>query len=117
MVIWKPPSPTTTQTSASGLGKFRSDGCGQSEAHGAESAGSDESARAIVVVILRFPHLVLAHIGDDNGLAVGFFPEIVDHVSGVEMAVSGRLWISRTAESPFISEMRRCHAVRSFFSM
>ncbi len=69
-----------------GLGEFCADGCGKSETHGAETAGSDERARAIVVVILRFPHLVLADVGDDDGFAAGFFPEIVDDVRGVEMA-------------------------------
>ena len=44
----------------------------------------------VVVVILRFPHLVLADVGDDDGFAVGFFPEIVDDVSGVEMAGVGK---------------------------
>src|SRR5579859_2073437 len=39
------------------------------------------------MVILRFPHLVLADVGDDDGLAIGFLPQIVDDVSGVEVAV------------------------------
>jgi len=34
---------------------------------------------------------VLPDVGDDNGFAVSFFPNIVDDVSGVEMSVSGRL--------------------------
>ena len=69
------------------LGEFGADGGGQGEAHGAEAAGSDERARLIVVVILRFPHLVLADVGDDDGFAARFFPEVVDDVRGVEMAV------------------------------
>src|SRR5256884_8991960 len=51
-----------------------------------EPAGSNQRARTVVMVILRFPHLVLAHIGDHDGFAVRFFPQVVDHVRGVEMA-------------------------------
>ena len=49
-----------------GPGEFRADRCGKSEPHRAETARRDQSARPIVPVILRFPHLVLAHIGDDD---------------------------------------------------
>ncbi len=51
------------------LGKFHAYGCGQCETHGAEAAGSDQRSRQIVVVILRFPHLVLSNIGDHDGFA------------------------------------------------
>src|SRR6267142_912737 len=69
-----------------GLGKFHADGGGKRETHGAEAAGSDKRARAIVMIVLRFPHLVLAHVGDDDGFPARLFPEIVDDVRGVEMA-------------------------------
>src|SRR5579859_2268656 len=72
------------------LGKFGADGRGQRETHGAQTAGSNERARLVVMVILRFPHLVLADVGDHNGFAACFFPEVVDDVRGVKMAVVGK---------------------------
>ena len=46
----------------------------------------------LVLVILRFPHLVLSHVGDDNRVAVArLVPQIVDHVRGVEMSVVGQI--------------------------
>jgi hypothetical protein len=38
IVIWKPPSPATTQTSALGTADLGADGRRQREAHGAEAA-------------------------------------------------------------------------------
>src|SRR5579859_230047 len=72
------------------LGEFGADGRRQRETHGAQTAGSNERARLVVMVILRFPHLVLADVGDHNGFAACFFPEIVDDVRGVKMAVVGK---------------------------
>ncbi len=43
-----------------------------------------------MVVILRLPHLVLANVGDHDGFAARFFPEIVDDVRGVEMPIVGQ---------------------------
>ena len=63
---------------------------GKREAHGAEAARSHQRARLVVVVILRLPHLVLAHVGDDDGFAVCFLPQIIDDVRGIEWPVSGR---------------------------
>src|SRR5229473_5990791 len=60
------------------------------KAHGAESAGSDQRARAIVVVILRFPHLVLADVSDYDGFAASFFPDVVDDMGGVQVAAIGQ---------------------------
>ena len=50
---------------------------GQGEAHGAEAARGDERARLVVLVVLRLPHLVLAHVGDDDRVAAGGLPEVV----------------------------------------
>ena len=42
--------------------------------------------------VLRFPHLVLAHVGYHHGVAVaGFAPQVVDDVRGVQMSVVGKL--------------------------
>ena len=51
-----------------GAGELRADGCGEREAHGAEAAGGDERARGFVLEVLGLPHLVLAYVGDDDGL-------------------------------------------------
>ena len=48
-------------------GELGADGGGQGEAHGAETAGGDERARLVVLVVLGLPHLVLADVGDDDG--------------------------------------------------
>src|SRR5262249_1151323 len=53
------------------LGEFRADSSGESEAHGAKAAGSNQRTRLIVVVILRLPHLMLADVGHDDGFASG----------------------------------------------
>ena len=63
------------------------DGRRQTEAHRAEPARRDERARILVMVVLRFPHLVLADVGDDDRLALGHPPDVVDHVRRVEVAV------------------------------
>ena len=48
------------------------------------------------LVVLGFPHLVLAHVGDDDGLVeaaggAGLAPDVVDDVRGVEVAVVGEV--------------------------
>src|SRR5438046_147267 len=67
--------------------ELRADGGRKSKAHGAESARSNQRTGLIVMVILRFPHLMLADVGDDDGLAARFFPDVVDDVRGVEVPV------------------------------
>src|SRR5208283_487692 len=79
-----------------GAGELGPDGGGQGEAHGAEAAGGDERARRVVAEVLRLPHLVLADVGDDDGLGeaaggLGFAPDVVDDVRGVEVAVVGEV--------------------------
>ena len=48
-------------------------------------------ARRLVLVVLRLPHLVLADVGDDDGLAFGGAPQVVDDVGGVEVAEIGKV--------------------------
>ena len=48
---------------------LRADGRRQRKSHGARAAGRDQGARTLVLVVLRFPHLVLAHIGDHDRVA------------------------------------------------
>ena len=64
-------------------------GRGQAKAHGAEPAGVDPATRLVEAVELRGPHLVLAHVRGDIGLALG---QIVEHLQYVlrfnELAVA-----------------------------
>ena len=39
------------------------------------------------MVVLRFPHLMLADVGDDDRPSVGRTPEVLHHMRRVEMAV------------------------------
>ena len=71
MDIWKPPSPTMREHQLVGAGELRADGRGQAEAHGAQPAGVEPQARLVEADQLRRPHLVLAHVGGDDGLAAG----------------------------------------------
>ena len=68
-----------------GPGALRADRGRHGEPHRAEAARGDERARPLVVVILRFPHLVLADVGDDDSLTSGFFPKVVDDMSSIEV--------------------------------
>src|SRR3546814_16698313 len=59
LMIRRPPRSTRTDTLFPYTTLFRS-----AEAHRAEAARVDPPARAREVVVLRAPHLVLAHVGD-----------------------------------------------------
>jgi hypothetical protein len=65
------------------------DGRGEREAHRPQAAGGDEGPRALVRVVLRLPHLVLAHVSHHDRLSAGGLPQVVDHVGGVEPAPVG----------------------------
>ena len=50
----------------------------------------------LVLEVLGLPHLVLADVGDDDGLVeaargLRFVPDVVDDVRGVEVAVVGEV--------------------------
>ena len=55
---------------APGFGQGGADGGGQAEAHGAQTAGRKPLARPAQGIGLGHPHLVLAHVGGDDGLVV-----------------------------------------------
>ncbi len=67
-----------------GAGDFGADGRRVAKAHGAEAGGGDETAGFVVVVELAGPHLVLAHAGSDDGVALGHFPEAADGVLALD---------------------------------
>jgi hypothetical protein len=48
----------------------RADRRGQAEAHGAEAARGEQRARLVKRQALRDPHLVLAHVGGDDGAPI-----------------------------------------------
>ena len=76
------------------------DGGGQGEAHRAQAARGHERSRPLVRVVLRLPHLVLAHVGDDDRVAAGGPPQLADDVRRVELAVVGLLeQVARRASS------------------
>ena len=54
-----------------GAGHLSAERGGEPEAHGAESAGVDPEMRLVEADQLRGPHLVLADVGGDDGLAAG----------------------------------------------
>src|ERR1039458_4810051 len=63
-----------------------SDRSGQGKSHRPQTSGGDQRTRFLVLVVLRFPHLVLANIGHDHGVTASSLPpKIVDDMRGVEM--------------------------------
>ncbi len=62
------------------VGQLGAHGVGHADAHGAQAAGVEPAARLVEFVILRGPHLVLADIGGDEGVAAGHFPQFFDYV-------------------------------------
>ena len=66
MLIWKPPSPQTAHTVASGRAILAPMADGQAEAHRAQAAGADPAVALVAIEELRRPHLVLAHVGRDD---------------------------------------------------
>jgi hypothetical protein len=47
--------------------------------------------RRFVMVVLRFPHLMLADVGHHDGVAFRHPPDVVDHVRGIQMAIVGQI--------------------------
>ena len=63
---------------------------GQAEAHGAEAAGVDPEARLVEADQLRGPHLVLADVGSDDGLAAGEAVDFGHQVLRLDLGVGRR---------------------------
>ena len=59
-------------------GQGRTDGRGQAEAHGAQAARGEQLARPAERVGLGDPHLVLAHVGGDQGVGADQFGHPAD---------------------------------------
>ena len=54
--------------------------CRQAESHRAETTRIDPAPRLVELVILRDPHLVLADVGRDEGVALGQLVELLHDV-------------------------------------
>ena len=65
-----------------GVRHLCADGRGQRVAHGTQAAAGQQLARNVMGVVLALPHLVLAHVGDDDGALVGVLggmPQLANH--------------------------------------
>ena len=62
---------------------------GETEAHGAKAPGTDERTRPRELVELGRPHLVLADLGGDDGLALGQPGDDLHHVLGLDLVRRG----------------------------
>ena len=67
-VIWNPPSPDHHPNFRFRPREFCTNRGRQSKSHGASPPEVIRVRGRVVVVILRFPHLVLAHVGDHDGV-------------------------------------------------
>jgi hypothetical protein len=66
---------------AFGLGQLDAHGVGNAHTHGAQATGIDPAAGLVKLVVLRSPHLVLAHVGRDVGVGVlGHVPQCLHHI-------------------------------------
>ncbi len=95
-VIWKPPSPAMTQTSFSGQANLAPMAAGSAKPMVPRPPEVMSVRGVVVAVVLGLPHLVLAYVGDDDGLfeaagGLGFAPDVVDDVGGVEVAEVGQV--------------------------
>ena len=68
-------------------GELSADGGGETEAHGAGTAGAEPMVAGVVFVELGGPHLVLAHVGGDDGFAFGELVELVDDLLHAQAAL------------------------------
>ncbi len=78
------PSPATSTTIRSGKASLHADGRRESVAHRPEAARGDEGVGVVVLVELGCPHLVLAHLGRDDGLALRHLVERLDDALGLD---------------------------------
>src|ERR1039458_2655753 len=79
--------------------ELRADGCRQAEAHGAKPARVEPQPRLIEADKLRGPHLMLAHVGTDNGLASGKPVDLAHYMLGFDFG-GGNLGHERMLRLP-----------------
>jgi hypothetical protein len=68
-------------------GELSADGGGETEAHGAGTAGAEPVVAGVIFVELGGPHLVLTHVGGDDGFAFGELVELVDDLLHAQAAL------------------------------
>ena len=81
-----------------GARHLRADRRGQAEAHGAEAAGVDPEARFVEAAELRGPHLVLADVAGDDGLAAGEAIDFGHQVLRLDFGIAA--WVCRSGARP-----------------
>src|SRR5690625_468577 len=54
-------------------------GVGQTYAHGAKAAGVDPATGLVETIVLSGPHLVLANVGGNKGIALSYPPKRFDN--------------------------------------
>ncbi len=72
-----------------GVGELRADGRGESETHGPEAAGIEPQPRLVEADQLRRPHLVLAHVGRNNGFALRQAVDFGHQVLRLDLGIGG----------------------------
>ena len=66
---------------------LRANRSAQAEAHGAKAAGGEQLTRIIEVEVLNRPHLMLTHVGRDDGILRRELGEGEKHLAGGEVVV------------------------------
>src|SRR5579872_69357 len=100
-----------------GPGHLRANRRRQCEHQRPQPAGRDQTSRLLVLVVLRFPHLVLAHVGHDYSFSVArLAPQVVDDVRRIKMpTVRQVLYIAhRRITLQFVDEIEPFAAVNRF---
>ena len=105
-----------SMTSDFGMRELHADRGRQAVAHGAEPAGGHPAVRLLELVELRRPHLVLADLGGDVGVAV--LGQLVEPLDGVlrlddRRSSSGRRATSARATCRSASTSRRAPSCRA----
>src|SRR5690606_23095229 len=89
------------------IGELGAHGVGHAHAHGAETARVEPAARLVEAVVLRGPHLVLADVGGDDGVAAGDFPQLLHHELRLDDLV-GVFVDHAVAAAPFLDLLPPC---------
>jgi hypothetical protein len=64
-------------------------GCGKAKAHGTQASGGDQAAGVLKLIIEGGPHLMLAHLGGDDGLALCLAADLLDDFLGFDALGGG----------------------------
>ena len=67
-----------------GVRHLGADGRREPVPHGAEAAGGEPHPRLLELIELGGPHLVLPHVGGDDGVAARYFIDLFDHELGLD---------------------------------